>query len=101
MAGGELEIAFANQIQAARIFALGKKRGLCGQTDGAGDQLKVGQNRTSKGAEPARTAVGTGSTPRGRLTDDGLWPSLRYCRDFKLCHLSCHNQSAEVQERRM
>ena len=67
-AGGELEIAAADQIEAAGILALGKERSLRGKGDGAGGQLKIGQNGAAQGAEPAGAAIGAGrASHRNRL----------------------------------
>ena len=43
-ARSEFEIAATDKVEAASILALGKERSLRGQRDGAGGQLKIGQN---------------------------------------------------------
>jgi len=57
-AGGQLEIAAANQIQAPCIIALLEQGGLSRQRDGAGGQLQIGQNRAAQRTKPAGAAIG-------------------------------------------
>jgi hypothetical protein len=58
-ASGELEIAAADEIEAAGVFSLSEKGSLSGQRDGAGGQFEIGENGAAQGAEPTRTAIGT------------------------------------------
>ena len=76
-AGGELEIAAADEIEAAGVFTLGEERGLSGQRDGAGGQFKIGQNGASQGTEPTRAAIGTSRATCGNLP--GHVPVPRLC----------------------
>ena len=74
-AGGELEISAADEIEAAGILALGEERGLRGQRDGAGGQLKIGQNGAAQRAEPAGTAIGA-----SRATEPESACTACFCR---------------------
>ena len=65
--GSEFEIAAADQIEQTRVFALIEEGCLGGQGDGAGGELKIGENGAAQRAEPAGAAIGAGRTTRGRL----------------------------------
>ena len=85
-AGGQLHIAAADQIKTPGILALGKERSLRRQGDGAGDQLKIGQNGAAQGAEPSGAAVGTGRTTHRNLPGRVLLPRMRPRRAHCLRH---------------
>ena len=84
--GGELQIAAADQVKAARILALGEERGLSRQRDGAGGKFKIRQYGAAQRAEPAGAAIGAGRTPHRNLPCDVFLPSLYCCRDLCVCH---------------
>ena len=78
-AGSQFEIAGANEIEAAGILALVEEGGLRGKGDGAGRQFKIGKNRAAKRAEPAGTAIGSGSAAGGCLSWHRLLPPGSDC----------------------
>lgn len=75
-ARSQLEVASADQIQAAGVFALAEQGCLGRQADGAGDQFKICQYGASEGAEPAGPAIRARRTADGRLAADAFRPSL-------------------------
>jgi hypothetical protein len=85
-AGGELEIASADEIEAARIFSLIEERSLGGQADGAGCKLKIGQDGAAQGAEPAGATIGAGGTSGWNLPWKLLRPYLHFCHGPRACH---------------
>lgn len=55
-ASGELEVAIADEIEAASIFPLGEERCLGWQADGARHQFQIRKDCAAKGAKPAGTS---------------------------------------------
>lgn len=82
-AGGELEISAANEVEAARLFALREQRRLRGQGDGAGGEFEVRQKGAAQRAEPAGTAIGAGCAAywNGAIRNPlpGMWNREMFC----------------------
>ena len=80
--GGELEIAATDQIETAGILTLGKEQRLRGQGDGAGGQLKIGQNGAAQRAKPAGTTIAASRAARRNWLRNVLFPRMDFCRDL-------------------
>jgi len=80
--GGQFEVAAANEVETARVLALCKEGGLGRQTDGAGHEFEVRQDRASQRAEPAGPAIRACRAADRRLAIDTFLPS---------CGLHCNS----------
>ena len=81
--GGELEITVTDEIETAGILALSKEGSLGGQGDGAGGQLKIGQNGAAQRAEPSRAAIAANSASRGNGRRGLLLFGMDFRRDLR------------------
>ena len=94
-ARGEFEIAAADEIEAARVFALREERRLRWQRYGARWQFEVGQHGAAQRAEPAGTAIGAsratdGSLHRGKSFAASATLPLRFSYSAIFLPFVCH-----------
>jgi len=85
-AGGELEIAAADEIKATGIFTLREERRLGGKRNCAGGKFKISQDGASQGAEPAWAAIGASCATSRNLPGHVPLPHVWFYRNLRIRH---------------